>query len=572
MSRLSKPSHAWLAVAILLAGALVFLPAVRAPLWLDDYVQASMVDGSFPAARGPTGLYDFVGDDDRKALMDRGILPWWSNPRLKVRFFRPLSSALLFAEHRLTSHAPLPLHLASLAWWAAAVLAARSLYRRVLPERASTLAMAVFALAPCHALPLAWVANREVLMSLAFGAAALGLLARSRTAPTWGGFLGATALFSLSLASGEYGVCFGGYVLAFELSRPGSRWKKLPGLLAFALPAAAYLSVRAALHYGAAGSGFYHDPLRTPGAFLQAAPRRLITLLADGWLTANADDWASEAPLWLLAALLACALLFFARPLRTAMRAAGAPAQRDLRWLAAGSLLALVPVLAAAPSSRLIAVSVLGTAPLVAALIDHAWLSGAASVLPDQRLRLAAIALGFLHLVHGPAISWFTSRALQATSVESAASARWLRDRIGDTSAAGVVVTRAAWQSVGPLAVDPPRVPARWRVLVIARHALALRTNDRTLEVVIPRGEGFYPAGSNDLFRSDDDPIRTGDEVDVPGMHVTVVDAGISGPARMRFVFDRSLDDPSLTWVAQTAATYKSSSPPGVGFGARLDP
>ena len=44
----------WLALGLLiLAGALIYLPALRSPFLLDDYLHASMIDGSFPAHRGP---------------------------------------------------------------------------------------------------------------------------------------------------------------------------------------------------------------------------------------------------------------------------------------------------------------------------------------------------------------------------------------------------------------------------------------------------------------------------------------------------------------------------------------
>src|SRR5512133_3763042 len=50
----------WLALGLLfLIGALVYLPALRSPFLLDDYLHASMIDGTFPARRGPFDLYNF---------------------------------------------------------------------------------------------------------------------------------------------------------------------------------------------------------------------------------------------------------------------------------------------------------------------------------------------------------------------------------------------------------------------------------------------------------------------------------------------------------------------------------
>jgi hypothetical protein len=149
-----KPSRtisAWLPVALLVAvGAVIFLPAIRAPLFLDDYFQTSMIEGTYPSPRSPFNLYDFVGKKDHALLLARGLLPWWSHPRLTVRFLRPLSSILIFADHRILGNRPLLSHLHSFAWWAAATLAARALFRRTIAPRSALFAMVIFALAACH--------------------------------------------------------------------------------------------------------------------------------------------------------------------------------------------------------------------------------------------------------------------------------------------------------------------------------------------------------------------------------------------------------------------------------------
>src|SRR5690606_4480258 len=131
-----------------------------------------------------------------------------------------LSSALLYADHRLFGGAPLPMHLHSFAWWVACVVGARARYREALSPRAAAVATVIFALAPCHAMPLAWLANREALISLAFGIFALGSYTRFRDRPRALSFASAALLFGLALfGGGEYALAFGGYVAAIELLR-----------------------------------------------------------------------------------------------------------------------------------------------------------------------------------------------------------------------------------------------------------------------------------------------------------------------------------------------------------------
>ena len=90
---------AWL-VVVLVGGAVLFSPCLRTPYLLDDYMHAAMVEGRLGITRGPFGLYDFVNDADRATLQHRGVLPWWADPQLKIRFFRPLPSALFACNSR----------------------------------------------------------------------------------------------------------------------------------------------------------------------------------------------------------------------------------------------------------------------------------------------------------------------------------------------------------------------------------------------------------------------------------------------------------------------------------------
>ena len=573
-----RPRPAWLAAALLLlAGAVLYLPALRSSYLLDDYLHASMIDGTFPVRRGPLNLYDFVNEADRATLLARGMLPWWSHPRLTIRFFRPLSSAILWADHKVLGDASLPLHLHSLAWWAAAVLAARALFRRLLSPRVAWLSTVIFALAPCHALPLAWLANREVLVSLTFGAAALAAHVRWRARSRLRDGALAALLFALSLAGGEYAVCFGGYVLAIELSRRGDGLgRRVSGVLPFAAPTAIYLGVRARLGYGAVGSGFYTDPFRETATFLRVAPRRLGTLLADLWLTLDHQTLNVETPAWALALLVAggAALLFV--PLRRTLARLDEERRATARWLLLGSQLALLPVLAVVPSPRLLGAGLLGVAPVVALLLDEAWFTG----IPAQRrgavelTGLAALALGFAHLIHGPGTSWLMSRHFAGNAALLGRSAAELRARLADPARAEIMVIRAMGGSYClPFALgEGGALPARWRILAQTGHALALRRGPRALEIAVPAGQAVFPVGSGSLFRSALLDVAVGSTYASPGLRATVLEMGSEGPRRVRYDFDRDLEDPSYTWISEGFEGFRETLPPRVGFGEPLDP
>jgi hypothetical protein len=568
-----------LAMAVLLAvGAALFSPALSTPLFLDDYLHGAMVEGTYPVARSPFNLYDFVDDDSRGPLVDRGLLPWWTHPHLTLRFLRPLSSALLWMDHRAFSHAALPMHLHSLGWWVLAVLAVRALYERLFSPRVTVLATAVFALAPCHALPLAWLANRETLVSLVLGALALGALARWRDDRRARDGLVAGGLFALTLlAGGEYALCFGGYVVAMDFVRRESPLRRLAGWAPFVAPAAVYLAARAALGYGTSGSGFYSDPLRDTSVFLANAPWRAVALLATGWLTIDPEPWRVGASRWLLTGIVVVAGVGLVVPVRRMLAALPERTRASATWLLVGSALALVPTLAVVPARRLLGVAMVGIAAVVALLLDRAWFpaDGEPTVSRGRAASLASLAalgLGFAHLVHGPGTSWLSARRHSLDAKDFASRVSSLRHRLGEPTTAEVGVVRGmGGLFFAPFALDARgTTPRRWCVLAQTGHVLALRREARTLDLIAAAGRGLFPTGEANLYRADNARLRVGDTIAVRGMKVTIVDVGEAGPRVARFVFD--FDPDALSWLNDAFGGTGEVTLPGEAFGEPFEP
>ena len=559
-------------------GAALFSPALLTPLFLDDHLQGAMADGTFPSARSPFDLYAFVDDGNRVLLTDRGLLPWWSQSNLTIRFFRPLSSALLWSDHRVFSHAPLPMHPHSFAWWIAAVLAVRALFTRLFTPRVVLIATIVFAFAPCHALPLAWVANRETLVSLTFGALALAAQARWRDERRGRDAAVASVFFGLALlGGGEYALCFGGYVLAMDAVRREGLVRRVTGWAPFLVPALAYLAVRGVLHYGTAGSGFYSDPLQDPAAFFAGAPWHAVALLATGWLTLDAEAWRLGASRWMLGGIVLVVAVALVVPVRRAFAALEPRERTSAIWLLVGSMLALVPVLAVVPARRLLGVSMIGIAVVVALLGERVWFpaKGEPNVSRGRAAgvaSLAALGLGFAHLVHGPGTAYLQARQHRLDAADFASRVSWLRRRSGDPTKAEIGVIRGmAGVFFAPFALDPHgKTPARWCVLAQAGHVLALRRDALTIDLVATKGRGLYPIGERNLYRAEGAPLRAGATIRVTGLQVTVLEAGEAGPQSARFVFDK--DPGALLWISDTFDETKEVELPAEGFGEPYDP
>ena len=572
-------SRAWLGIALLCAaGAVLFLPALRAPLFLDDYMQASMAHGTFPSPRfGAFDLYDFVNDGDRATLFERGVLPWWTESSLQIRFFRPLSSALLWADYRLFGGWSLPLHLHSFLWWIATVLLARALYRQLLAPRVAAIATVIFALAPCHVFPIAWLANREALVSITFGIAALNAYLRWREQRRLRDAALATGFFALSMAGGEYALCFGGYVLAFELVTRGEQFgRRATGLLPFVTPAVVYLLTRSLLGYGAHGSGYYADPLLQPAQFVQAAPRRIAVLLAEAWGGLHGLVFDDSTPSWELALVVVAGIALLFVPFRRTLTRLDEAARTRVAWLLLGAHLALIPVLAAAPAPRLLGATMLGLAAAIAALLDQAWFP---AVVEERRgaaelTGLVALALGFAHFIHGPGTSWLMARAFRQSAVRAENRTAKLGARRPEVSSSEVLVVRGMFNSfILPFSPDERgQTSGRWRVLTQTGHVLALRRDARTLDLVVPLDKCLYPKGVANLFRADSSPIQNGATFRIPDARVTVLEVGPYGPRAARFEFDGDLDSQDRVWINDDVEGLEDAVLPPPGFGKPFDP
>jgi len=574
------PSRAFL-VGLFALALLVFLPAIRAPFLLDDYLHRAMANGVFPAPRGPLDFYDFVNAHDRATLLERGVLPWWTDPALEIRFFRPLSSLLLYADHTSFGAHPLLLHVHSFLWWMLAVLAVRSLFSRFFSPRITLLGTAIFALAPCHALPLAWLANREAIVSLAFGLSGLARYedfreSRSRSAGALAG-----VLFALAFLAGEYALLLGGYVVALELFRGvGERGlaRRCSGLLPFVVPAAVYLGVRHVLGYGTRASGFYFDPTREPIAYALGAPRRFLTLLAEGWLSLDGETIKGTTPVPLLLIVALVIALFVWGPVRAAIAALPERSARFGKAMLLGSFVSLLPVLSVVPSPRLLEAAIVGIAAAAALTIDHVLLAPPATAGPyprGERAAAVAFAFAFFHLVHAPLTAWSQARGIQRAGVRFARHAQELAQRLEARPGAEVIVVRGTG-GVGnaffvPFALSRSGAPpTRWRILANTGHLLASREDERTLVLTVPKESNVFPSGHGNLFRTEAAPVPVGTIFEVQRMRAEVLDAGDRGPTRVRFTFEDSPSD--ALWVSETQEGFPEITPPDPGFGAPFDP
>ncbi len=565
-----------LSMAVGLA-ALLCLPALGFGFFADDYLHLGVIEKAFPTMGGRFDLFTFSSGNPQQVQenwLARGPFPWWTLPDLKLAFFRPLSSALAVMDHSLFGRFSVPYHLHVLVWFLGMVALWGVLLRRILPGPTGALAVILFAIDDSHWLPAAWWANRNALVSAVFGLLALLAHHRFRTEGKTLWLAVSVGCLTLALLGGESALGIVGYLIAYEVFAPGSRWKRGLALVPHGVISVGYLIIYKYLGYGTFHSGSYIDPLAEPQDFLLASLVRLPVLLggligglpADLWLV-----WPGMRPL-----LWAFGFLFLGMYIWLLRRAApqmNEEEKRALKWLSLGALLSLIPVAATFPTSRLLLLPSLGGAAVTAAILTR-WYGGWAEVEPSSRRerfrRFACLGLMRIHTIYAPLL--LTGTIIGVAAASHAGLYLFRHAEIDDSRVAGqrMVMLTSADPAAG---LYPPTVrrlvgsplPEAWWPISFAPHDHRLdRIDSQTFTLTVLSGE-MMETEFEVLFRDPQHPLKQRDEFVLDGLSVRVEAMGAKGPVTVRCHFDRSLDDPSLGFLAWKDGKLKRVILPAVG-------
>lgn len=553
----------YLARFAFIAALVLTLPSISNVMVFDDYVLGvhSQATGAIEGLKsGPFGdLFSFsTGDpEDNYALMASGaLMPWWSEPRHRNGFLRPLSSLSHRLDFALFPHAPWLMHVHNWLWFVALLLVARVFYREVEqgPEALPALAFAVFAIDDPHGATLSWISNRNALIALTFAMGAVTCHMRYvRSGRLRDGALG-PLLFLIGLLGGEAAVGALAYLLAHALLLETGAWpRRLLRLLPYAVPLVAWRVAYRAFELGSYGSDGYHDPLREPAEFLLGLAQNLPILLGAQLSIPYADQafWGppeGRAGLVVLSAVVLAATLALAMPLLRRSKVA--------RFYLLAAVLAAIPVSASVPGQRHLLGLSFGACGFVALLLCD-LLERA-----DRQAYAGIAALG-LFILHVPGAAF----ALPLTS-RSMTIVGEVADPLGMSLHCEGDPQQQAWVIVAPpftvfaSYIQPMRAyrgaprPAHLYWLSSATDPVTVtRTGPRSL-LVDPQ-DGFIKSTQDKHYRRDAQALHTGSEVDLPRMTAKVLSTTADGrPAQARFTFDVPLEDPSLCFFAYERGRY----------------
>ena len=562
--------------AIALLSVLLALPSLFADFYCDDQAMVLTIEGVAPAPiPGPFHLYTFMTGvpGERDWLVQQSALPWWSVDGIRLSFFRPLSSALLVMDHAIAGRNPLFYHVHSLAWYVLAVLAAALLFRRLLPEREAALAGLLFAVAPAHWMLVAWPSARHEAISgaLVIIALLLHLEAREQSDGHRGLSLAALACAALALCGGETALGLFGYVAAYELlGRREALSVRLRALAPWAALLFAYAAMYKGLGFGVRGAGGYVDPIAQTRVYLELLPGRFAVYLAAA-LFCIPSELSMIAPELgrILAAFGVAVGLAFVALWRRAAQALDAALQRTLVWLLLGALLALLPGTASMPGDRVLFLPNLAVLAVLSVVLLHAAYE-AKSAIVTWLSRIGVAAFGLIHVALAPLAFAFGAWQLAATShaaLDAAAKAE-IPARPG-LHVLGIGLADPLIGMYLPaslyLAPRPEPRPVAVQLLSTSAHDHRLeRTADRSLEITVLNG-ALLEGALESLFRPESAPLRVGDRLPLGAWTVQILAERAGKPTRFSVLFDRSLDEPTLSLLIWKDGALRSLPVPRLG-------
>lgn len=522
-------------------------------------------------------MYSFFDGNSQQFQLarDKGGFPWWGEGSARAAFWRPLTAIFSGLDYRLWPDSSEWMHVHSLGWFVLVGLAATLVYRKILGTGwAAGLAILLFAVSNVHAVPIVFLANRHIHIALLFGLLSLWSHDRWRTTRQWKWCLSALLFLGLSLSASESGISVLGYLLAYSLflERDAIR-TRIASLIPYVSLITVWRTIYVALGYGISGLDLYTDPLKEPVRFMGNVIERLPIYLLDLLATPPSELYVVLTPLamhihWCIACLALVFLGWLFYPLWSGCRIA--------RFWMAGMVFALIPLCAATPSSRTIAIAGFGAAGWIARMVQNrAKGTKDPAALLWQRSTMAILAgIVFIRLLTGGlALSQTADNFLLLQGIVDKISQVGVSD--SDLAQKDVILVNPPFPLLTAYLIpihllDGKPIPAHFRVLAPGIFPVEIhRSGENTLVVRPTHGYGRPPQWQwkkwneiqtyvdfiNASIRFENmllKPLATfelGHQISLTGVVIQITQLTEDNhPAEAVFTFDVPLEDPRYIW------------------------
>ena len=604
-------SHRYFPAGVVVISILLAWPSLHAGWFADDllhraaYLDTPDANRYYPPEdrlKGPMRMYSFFDGNERRYqyVLDLGGIPWWCDGKIRATFWRPFTALCSMLDYRLWPNSSERMHVHSFAWFVVLVMASGMLYRNIMgPGWAAGLAVLLFAVNDIQAVPITFLANRHIVIAAVFGMVTLLCHDRWRCHLQIQWAVLANVFLLLSLLSSESGVSVFAYLLSYSLwIEQGTIRSRLTALIPYFIIIIVWRMVYTSLGYGISGIPLYTDPGNEPLHFAFVVLERLPILILGLLATPPSDIYMLLTPFalrlyWLAAILVLFTLGWLFFPLWRRCNLS--------RFWMMGTLLSVIPLCAAIPGSRSLALAGFGAMGWIAQVLNN--------LLSDTQYKDHSLV--YRYAMGGILIGMIWIRLLTGSVVwmQNGNSFAWLQKGIDRVSYIDVFEADLANQDV--IFVNPPvpiavvylitnrllanqPIPAHIRILAPGLDLIELyRSDERTL-LVRPRN-GYLNAPQwhmdnwmdirtyidpiNGLKRFErmllnrNNPLRIGDKIELTGVSILITKLTEDNrPAEVAFTFNTPLEDSSLRWFQWNKKNwvYEEFPIPGIGETANL--
>jgi branched-subunit amino acid transport protein len=598
--------HRRLPCALALAAVILMLPALPVGLLGDDLVQrlnqfapaelaARALDTGFVA--GDSGklatvlgnLFGYVrGKEAATRARDYGIAPWWAPEDWRAALWRPLTAFTHWLDYRLYPNSPGLMHAQNIAWYAAAVFLAATLYRRIATAAGgrdlqgklsdssarvkmqsgvcvAALAASLWLLDKNTYVPVMYVANRGFIISLVFGLLCLQAHLRWRTGHS-GVWMWLSALcLLLSLLANEGGASTLAFLMAYAMVLEAGGWReRLRSLLPAAVVVIGWRAVYAGGGFGVRNFPGYIDPGYAPLLFVENLVPRANALVG-GQLTGLPPElalalnakWQMILALLFAGFSLICAVVFL-----PVVRRDG-----TARFWAVMMLLALAPAATVAPISKNLGFIALGAFGVVASFLVGFAAPQERAAMPGLLRAMSWCVAVWLVAAHiAGALGGRMALALASPSIPKMAKRACAFEHSPEIGERDVVVINDPTITCAFVPFDRAYrgqpLPRTMRVLVPGSTPFEVKRPDATTLILTAKGSDLfacpavgpihicYACKAADDFLFGERVWERGERVTVKGLVAEILEVSPRGaPRSVAFHFDKPLESDGMVWL-----------------------
>lgn len=579
-------SHHFFAIVFLFIAIPLAWPLIHTGWFADDlYQRVAYIDA--PGAHndpalgepliGPMRMYSFFdGDPDRfQQMLDYGRIPWWCSPDIRAALWRPITAYFSMLDYWLWPESSELMHVQSLVWFTLLILLSGLVYREIMGAGwAAGLAVLLYTICDIQMVPIAFLANRHILIAAVFGIGAIGAYDRWRKQGQNGWAFVSGILFACSLLASESGIAVFGYLMSYSLwIERGNYYTRIKPLIPFILMTILWRIVYSSLGYGISGVEVYVDPGTDPLQFAYAVLIRAPMILLHTLAYPPSDITPIVMVLklyWVLVLIVLACLGWLFFPLYRNCRL-------SLFWLF-GALFAVVPLCSAFPGGRSLALASFGMTGFLAQILYNAVKTRNGTFHSISRRLITIIVLfglvflrlivGAYNLNQGHKLLQMGQKGIERISNLDIEDPELSRQ---DLILVNPPITIFTWYIIPNRLLDYKPLPLHFRTLASGVESIEIKRSDNNTLIVRPSGGYMRPPNWNQvslanlrsyttlrnflryverLFANRKDPFSLAQTIELTGVTIQISElTEDKRPAEATFIFDAALEDSSLRWL-----------------------